>query len=140
MATITISFQNVTINVECSDKELVSYYDIKNRISELEALSSDYNSDEYYNLEKEMRKTCEYYMDMDSCDRELSFRDWYNLYEIISCIDHEAYVRYAQADFDKFVSSVFENGVFVGSEDDFSTYSDWYKDIYGFRPRGVKRA
>lgn len=140
MATITITFQNVTINVECSNKELVSYYDIKNRISELDALSSDYTSDEYYNLEREMRKTCEYYMDMDSCDRELSFRDWYNLYETISCIDHEAYVRYAQADFNKFVNSVFKDGVFVGSEDDFSTYSDWYKDIYGFRPRGVKRA
>ena len=66
---------------------------------------------------------------------------YYDLVDYYYWLEHEvsndAYRRYAMADFLKFERENvdYENGLWLGSEEDYGTYSDWSKDIYGYRKR-----
>lgn len=54
---------------------------------------------------------------------------WKTYLEVENAED-EAYREYAEADFLEFASHKGEEGF------DWDMYSDWHKDLYGFRPRG----
>lgn len=54
----------------------------------------------------------------------------YNVYNEVNFVENEAYREYAEADFLEYASHKDE------ADFDWNYYSDWHKDIYGFRPRG----
>lgn len=59
--------------------------------------------------------------------------DWhkyvYDVYREVSCAEDIAYRKYAEADFLEYASHKDE------ADFDWDFYSDWHKDVYGFRPR-----
>lgn len=61
---------------------------------------------------------------------ETDFHDLvYDVYKQVSTAEHIAYRNYAEADFLEYASHKDEPNF------DWDFYSDWHKDIYGFRPR-----
>lgn len=53
----------------------------------------------------------------------------YNLYKEVNAIEDKLYRDYAEADFLEYAKHKNEDGF------DWGFYSDWHKDIYGYRPR-----
>jgi hypothetical protein len=69
---------------------------------------------------------------MDDCHYDDRFEPYYDLvshyYWLESSVSSEAYRRYAEADFIEYCTHMDE------PDFDWDFYSDWHKDLYGFRP------
>jgi hypothetical protein len=62
----------------------------------------------------------------------------YNEYGRYSAVLDERYRDENQSAFDAFYKEHIEGKVWEEiNEDDWQTYSDWHKDMYGFRPRHI---
>ena len=130
---------NANVTVETEDATLIRVYKaieaVKAHIKNLETMPYESVPHwDYHELSELMDAT--YYDEAYEPYEEL-IRHYYWLEHDAS---HEAYVRYAEADFRAFEREHIKDGVFVGSEADYGFYSDWHKDIYGYRPRGIRRA
>lgn len=71
-------------------------------------------------------------------DKYKPYHDLINhYYWLEDATQSEAYRRYAEADFLAFERKNVDyvNGLWLGSEEDYSMYSDWSKDLYGRRKR-----
>lgn len=80
---------------------------------------------------------------MECCHYEDSYKpyrdlvsDWY--WEESEASD-KAYRRHVRADFEAYEQKHVHGTIFVGTEDDFSFYSDWHKDFYGYRPHYITK-
>lgn len=60
---------------------------------------------------------------------ECFYNDCYHDYFLLCAIEEEKYREYAEADFLEYASHKNEPNF------DWGYYSDWHKDLYGFRPR-----
>lgn len=76
---------------------------------------------------------------MYSC--EVGSKEWkdaYEEYSILNGILDEIYREENQEAFDKFVDEHIRGKKWEEIDpDDFQFYSDWHKDMYGFRPRRI---
>lgn len=70
---------------------------------------------------------------LDKASYEKGYEPFYNEcyhdYIVLNAIEDEKYREYAEADFLEFASHKNEPNF------DWEFYSDWHKDLYGFRPR-----
>ena len=74
---------------------------------------------------------------MYSDDRN-AWNETYEEYCILNSILDEVYREENQESFDKFVNEYIRGKSWEEIDpDDWSFYSDWHKDMYGFRPRRI---
>lgn len=78
---------------------------------------------------KEIRKA------MDEMNDEYVFAHWDRFLELHE-LENEEYRKENQASFDKFYKENIEGKAWEDIDpENWQRYSDWYKDMYGFRPQ-----
>lgn len=90
-----------------------------------------YDSVESRNLYRELRQTLQNNLDKSWYEEkfEIFSDECYRDYMRLSAIENLLYREYAEADFLEYASHKDEPNF------DWGFYSDWHKDLYGFRPR-----
>lgn len=62
----------------------------------------------------------------------------YSYYCLITSIQDNRYCKSCQADFDNFYHKFIEGKRWQDIDPEvFQTYSDWHKDVYGYRPKSL---
>lgn len=108
--TVTVSDETASAMGLFEDTYEYSYADIK-------AMSSEDRM--------ALRKKCEHEMDFGNQDR---FSDFYDLYCTISRVEDDEYREENMDSFREFESHMHE------PDFDWGFYSDWHKDMFGYRP------
>lgn len=130
---------NSFVTVDTEDVVLIRVYKaieaVKKHIADLESMPYESVPHwDYHELSELMDAT--YYDDAYKPYAEL-IQHYYWLEDEVS---HEAYQRHVMADFRAYEAKHVKDGVFYGTEDEYSFYSDWYKDVYRHRPHHIRRA
>lgn len=130
---------NAYVTVDTEDAILIRVYKaieaVKKHIADLETLPYDeVPSWDYHELSELMDAT--YYSDEYKPYAEL-IRHYYWAESEAS---HDAYHRRYIGELRAFEAKHIKDGVFYGTEADYDFYSDWHKDVHGYRPRHVRRA
>lgn len=96
--------------------------------AELEAMTDKELNDRY----NEANHNLEMIMGSDGWDEA------YTYYCLITSIQDDRYRKANQADFDAFYHKYIEGRRWEEIDmDAFQTYSDWHKDMYGYRPKSL---
>jgi hypothetical protein len=130
---------NAYVTVDTTDATLIRVYKaieaVKKHIAELETLPYDEVPVWDYHELSELMYACEY-DDTYKPYAEL-VRHYYWAEEEAS---NDAYHRRYIGELRAFEAEHIRDGVFYGSDSDWNYYSDWHKDVQGYRPRYIKRA
>ena len=116
MMTVSILGSNVTFSLK-SNKE-----DMESLVNILSCLK--YDSNEYMTLCRHIRRICE-----KNLDANIDWSFWYGIYNTINVIDDKGYYDAEIENFREYKKHMGEPSF------DWDFYSDWHKDLYGYRPR-----
>lgn len=99
---------------------------------------TNYNTMINDEIRNEMRKLGDMLDFMNPCDN-----DWdvtYKKYFFLKSIMDERYREENQERFDEFYEKNIKDKNWIEIDDDtWSFYSDWHKDMFGYRPRSLER-
>lgn len=120
---MTERFEVYGVVVECEvGGDTYNHMVVEEALSVLPSLQ--YGTAEYRDAYRKVYDICDRYL-MNDIDWDL----WYSLYMRLNAIEDKKYYDYAIEDFREFESH-------KGEPDfDWGFYSDWHKDLYGYRPK-----
>ena len=117
----------------CSNEtiELAMFVVSMNEAKEKIRLYSEMSYEDGREIYHELYKTLESNLDKSCYDKrfESFYDECYRDYFKLASLNDEKYREYAEADFIEYASHKNEPNF------DWDFYSDWHKDLYGFRPR-----